>query len=147
MIWYHMMMLPAQVDAGPLCENSVIWWTVLCFSISHLIQIPFLPSSSTSISYLPLHPHLLFPFLIPFALLNSSIFPPILLTSHEKTRKDWNYDKTQQRWRIALSSSNRGTMICFKFIEFWGLDANKCLLKGISRVDRRTKKWLQINHE
>ena len=57
--------------AGPLCENSVIWWRALCSSVSHFIHLPFLISSSTSVSYLLLH--LLFQFLIPIPLITSSI--------------------------------------------------------------------------
>ena len=58
--WYDMM-LPAQADV-PICWaslwNSVIWRKALCSSVSHFIQLPFL-SSSSSLSYLLLHPPLL----------------------------------------------------------------------------------------
>ena len=58
MMIYDMMMLPAQVDV-PICWaslwNSVIWCRALCSSVSHFIQLPFL-SSSSSVSYLLLHP-------------------------------------------------------------------------------------------
>ena len=51
-----------------LSMNSIIWWRALYSSVSHFIQPSFLPSSSTSVSYLLLHPLLLviFQFLIVF---------------------------------------------------------------------------------
>ena len=73
---FDMMMLPTQADVPicwPLCENFVIWQRALCSSVSHLIHLPFLPSSSTYVSYLLLPPHLLFQFSIPFSLINSSV--------------------------------------------------------------------------
>ena len=70
-----MMMLPAQADM-PICWASLwtllFWWRVLCSSYFHFIHLHFLPSSSTSVSYLLL-PHLFFQFLVPFPLINSSV--------------------------------------------------------------------------
>ena len=58
MIWYEMMMLPAQADV-PICWaslwNSVIWQRALCSWVSHSIQLSFL-SSSSSVSYHLPHP-------------------------------------------------------------------------------------------
>ena len=72
------MMLPAQADV-PICWaslwNSVIWRRALCSSVSHFIQLPFL-SSSSSISYLLLHPLpllLIFHFIVFHSSLSSSI--------------------------------------------------------------------------
>ena len=58
--------------AGPLC---VIWWRALCSSVSHFTQLPFL-SSSSSVSYLLLHPLpllLIFHFIVFHFSLSSSI--------------------------------------------------------------------------
>ena len=83
MIWYDMMILPAQADV-PICWtslwNSVIWQRTLCSSVSHFIQLPFL-SSSSSVSYLLLHPLpllLIFYFIVFHFSLSSSI-PPFSL--------------------------------------------------------------------
>ena len=84
MIWYDMKMLPAQADVL-ICWASLwtllFWCRALCSSYSHLINLHFLPSSSTSVSYLLLllpHLllllfHLLFQFLVPLPLINSSV--------------------------------------------------------------------------
>ena len=72
---YDMMMLPAQADV-PICWASLwtllFWWRALCSSYFHFIHLHFLPSSSTSISYILL-PHHLFQFLVSFPFINSSV--------------------------------------------------------------------------
>ena len=41
-IWWCCPLRQMCLYAGPLCENSVIWWRALCSSVSHVIQLPFL---------------------------------------------------------------------------------------------------------
>ena len=60
-----------------LSMNSIVWRRALYSSVSHFIQPSFLPSSSTSVSYLLLHPLLLliFQFLIFFLFSLTSFIP------------------------------------------------------------------------